>query len=369
MAIRENKWVEFLKSNKGKGKTLEELSDEYKNEIKRIIKPTPDIRKQSKQQLNSYSHSHIYISGINSLYFYRNVMGKRILLLGEAHISGTCKGHHVEADRFVYDILNHTPSKKCLDIFIEGRYKYPLIINSKSSMNDVLNVLSNLKRNNIRSHYSDPRVFDDYIEYPIISLFENIMKYDMSFDLKKAFGHLNIDMMISWLLMLSNNGKKEFYKLFSIYNSLNIGSEISIKQIQEWEQKYFTVVKKELSKIDNNIINKTKLLRVLKHVYSNINTLPFTNSIFEVKIALLTATPMDVYILSRLFIRFNKRRPAYICETDTIDNCIIYSGANHSTIYKNFIYTLFNIKPSYKSVNKDPLDLCLPCSSKFNYWK
>lgn len=63
---------------------------------------------------------------------------------------------------------------------------------------------------------------------------------------------------------------------------------------------------------------------------------------------------MDVYVLLRLFTKFEKgkRKGPQMCETEDMNNVIIYTGATHSETYKLFFELYGNYEP-YISVLKN----------------
>ena len=103
------------------------------------------------------------ISGINQLVYYNNY-GKRILLLGEAHITwGMCKPpikNITHISDYIISLINEIPRNECLDIFLEGTYKTNFVSGDSSlgKTTDMLEMLIKThKPKNLRVHYTDPR--------------------------------------------------------------------------------------------------------------------------------------------------------------------------------------------------------------------
>ena len=95
------------------------------------------------------------------------------------------------------------------------------------------------------------------------------------------------------------------------------------------------IIDKELAKMDKSI-DKTKMLETLLDAYMKMqNIYPYFVLIMQI--------PMDIYFLSRLFIKFDKRkmktRGPESCRSAKyrqIKNAIMYGGAAHIMIYVTF---------------------------------
>ena len=306
------------------------------------------------------------ISGINSLVFYRTEH-KRILLLGEVHsLEGECAPktkNSVRVATYLKRLLK-IPNGECLDIFLEGSYKIP-IISRHSNLAKNISKLSFVKLNNLRIHHTDPRVIISegrkYSPFAVMIIlllesknYEDVLSEE---DLIKTLDYL--------LTINRKENRKYFLKLIRAFST----DPKVMRLFRFWEASYFKIITKELKKLDKTTMTRKKLLTNLSEVYhENIRegTYQTKNKLVDLMLTLI-ALPIDLYNLSRMFIKFNKKRDS-TCNKLTVDNIIIYTGSIHTQIYEKFFNRVFNTTPLIKSVNQSHADLCLPVP-KFNFWE
>jgi hypothetical protein len=115
-------------------------------------------------------------------------------------------------------------------------------------------------------------------------------------------------------------------------------------------------IDKELSKIS---LNKTKFLAIMLSLLENVSIDLFSTSI------------MDIYTMSRLFIKFDpskmSRGPAGCTKNIEVKNAIIYAGNNHIDIYRRFLDEYFGVPPTI-SRKSDDYTQCMVFSPPFDYW-
>lgn len=316
------------------------------------------------------------ISGINSLMYYKD-LGKRILLLGETHSTeGMCKQptkNIVEISKYVKKLADEIPDDECLDLFFEGTYKKIFDTTEDSGLSITRNKLIESSLGDpmrIRVHHTDLRFFSRAI-YPVVFFLDSFAKTKS--DIPQAFQNLlpenELFNIIDYLLIINQEeNRKYFLKLFEIFNE-STTDKISENSIKSWEKRYFKTINKELNKLDQSLMTKEILLSYLSVTYRQITDKisSITKDEYAKVMVLLLALPMDVYNLSRMFIRFdNKYRN--VCNKPTVDNVIIYTGSLHTIIYEHFFNITFGINPIIRHVNTSIVNLCLSVP-EFDFWK
>lgn len=327
------------------------------------------------------------ISGINSLIHYKSI-NKRILLLGEAHHGnnecGPIYKNAVDVSAYIAELIEQIPQDECLDIFLEGTYKNPLSFPTESGLRRIKQVLNKTflssflesiklkEKKKLRIHHVDPRaLLDDrswiwnswnFYEVPRVP----VMFEDSESQFRALISKSDLRRAIDYLLTI-NQEENIFYfhKIFKVFEELGF----EINDVNFWEESYFKIINKELGKLDKTIISRETLISNLKDTYEHIifNRPEGFDSgdEFDELFGLLVMVPMDVYTLSRMFVKFNKQGGS--CNKSTVDNIIIHSGNAHTLIYEHFLNTLFGIQPEVRETNKFVDDLCL-LVPKFNFW-
>lgn len=148
----------------------------------------------------------------------------------------------------------------------------------------------------------------------------------------------------------------KFLKDLIIYIQDSIRSKIQLRELPKtsinnvtklidsirsatFEEKTYKLINKELSKLDESI-NKEKFIKTMIDMR-------IQNSRSE-RFHGLHNIVMDVYTLTRLFIKFDKNkmhRGPKACQNQkyqTVKNAIIYGGAGHIMVYISFFRTFFN---------------------------
>lgn len=335
-----------------------ESSEEYKG-ITKLVKDYELCLKHPSRHLFG-------LSGPNEFCFFNNIEGKRILLLGEYHsIESVCTSSQLknpkvfEIQKWLVDIAENAPS--CIDIFTETPYKFldmveyefnpdNYIYNYNSPLSAVEYYFLNLKDRGrlpeyLRYHNVDARVYEGDL-FPI-------MEWDIA--VNNVGGGLNSDdvgeysdiqkhakqykkKIISYMLGIDKNKYVANYEYYinQMFNLVKF--ELDITKVRELETKYFKSINKAFNKM---ALNKVKFLNTLLSVYMEK---------YDLYTALLNI-PMDLYVLTRLFIKFDSskmQRSPKGCrggKDETINNVIIYGGSNHTNLYREFLERFFGVFP------------------------
>lgn len=328
----------------------------------------------SLKSINSNSFNLKILSGCTSFCFYPNLNGKRILLLGEVHTNEfLCNKNKNENDvqevhKYISELINN--SDQCIDLFIEGNYgnKYTSsqkfidsnISNNNKDLNqyesglyavfDKMNYKTSLNKKH-RIHNADPRFLyetvnnkhikdifhvNDSFKSSILNFFSRLFDFNSKLNLNKFLDDEIKINIIKYLLNL-NDDFETFYEIYNVFNK-----NISKAELKEYMDLYFKTVKKELNKCSPEM--KHKIQNLLFEVYYEWEDLNFY--------FLLVDSVMDLYILSRLFMTFDKhkmnRGPSNCRDLkySTVNNAIIYTGTAHTEHYTKFFYKLYNIIPN-----------------------
>ena len=332
------------------------------------------------------------LSGPISFYYYPSIDGKRVLLLGDQHRNGTyCNKDELaniskqnselgayEIHDWLWDLSKVAP--ECLDIFNETGY-FP--INQKGgeplkSYDSPLEAISDsfLKcvynkqcSDRMRYHYIDIRQFmvekgdDDIIsESQLLDLYfkkqtlDDLSKY-LIFE-KKWNRRNKIEILLKYYIGLDRKyfAKKTFSEYCKDYAKA-VDEPIKTYKIDLEVKRIWKLIDKELSK---TTLDKNKFFEIM---------LPI--AIENVPISMIGSSIVDIYVLLRLFIKFNENkmiRGPNMCQSNQIvENAIIYAGDYHIQDYVSFFHNYFGIDPyiSYPSKNDTQ---CLHLSKPFDYF-
>ena len=313
------------------------------------------------------------LSGPSVFHFYKNIHHKSILLLGETHvIKNICKNNKnmYEVQDWLYDVSSIYPD--CLDIFLEVTYKKkqkpnktykPKLKDFGGPLKTVENKFIYLPFSNVRYHPSDIRISFGY--HDIIPGW-----YARHFNLSiKGYKELsqkyNLLILIKYMIGLDNSQKgKEYYmsfvnELLTISDEIKYMNDFFYEKLKEYEMRTLKILTKELNKLS---VDKNKFLDAfLESIDLNERENTLTNVRF------------DLYILSRLFIQFDKSkmsRGPKGCRSDRffeIKNTIIYTGRNHTKFYVTFLNKMFNANPD-RSIEKNWNDQCIIFNPPFKYF-
>ena len=318
------------------------------------------------------------ISGINRLYYY-NKFGKRILLLGELHLNNGCQStdeNVVDVSDYIIGLVDTIPEDECLDVFLEGTYKKNSVITSFSSLGRTTSALRTKsafdETKNLRVHYSDPRYIEQdgfiYV-YPFTSALSSLKRAGMLKQFQQLVSKDDMLNAIDYLLTIKQvKNRKYFLKIFKVFQELGMIDQDLVDSISPWEEIYFKVVNKELSKLDKSTISKKLLISNLSNAYRHMaETLLETGDPYWEIFGLLTLIPIDIYNLSRMFVLFDDK-PNDICNKPTVDNIIIFTGSVHISVYEYFLNISFEMKPEIFSSNESKHNLCLPVVN-FDFWE
>ncbi len=327
-----------------------------------------DIKKYIEEYKNHTNHPsrHLqYLSGPSSLILF-NIAGRRILLLGERHHNKRLCNANILKKRGAYDInrwLIHIceNANTCVDVLTESPYKYDIKLNCdpSKSLKDYNNPLyavtcdlEELKKRGklpeyMRYHNIDLRRYKNVV-FPGTRLYELFISdvatfNDKKFNSIKSYYDKNKIAILSYLLSIDRGiyARSAYHNVIEMLLSL-YGEELNKEANNNLEKQYFASIDKEMRKIDEKAVpNKQRFLYTLLDIYLQENM--FTG---------LMVPPMDLYLLLRLFVKFDESKmyrstnPKGCRNSKVINYAIVYTGDAHSRIYRIFFEKYFNISPS-----------------------
>jgi hypothetical protein len=347
-----------------------------------------DIKKYVEEYKNRNNHPsrHLqYLSGPSSLTFFTNIAGRRILLLGERHHNKRLCNANILKKRGAYEVQNWlidvcSNANTCVDVLTESPYKYNIKLNCKGATSTANNTnnANNTNTNNIgntlkdytnplyavtcdleelkkkgklpeymRYHNIDLRRYKDTV-FPGTRLYELFVKDVATINEKeyrniKNYYDKNKVAIISYLLGIDRSiyARSAYHNVIEMLLSL-YGEELNKERNASLEKQYFASIDKEMRKIDEkDIPNKQRFLYTLLDIYLQENM--FTS---------LMVPPMDLYLLLRLFVKFDENKmsrttnPKGCRNSKVINNAIVYTGDAHTRIYRIFLEKYFNVFPS-----------------------
>ena len=341
------------------------------------------VKKKLPRQLNA-------LSGPSTFLFFKNLEGKRILLLGEAHDTyGICttncqKGSQCptqiyEVHEWLSDLAKNAP--QCLDIFVEQDYQTNVQTGGKplgeygapiEAVSDQFKICNNVDKtscysqfnNNLRYHYIDLRPLDNLSQldywmekYPDATYSAGNEMQQYFYDHRQqifdyAFGYNEDGCYYNVFLTLIGDQIKHQFD----------DNAFDVEDSNKFRQTYLKYIKKQQSKTNN----ASFILSTLYEVYMESNE-PILKLIFNI--------PMELYFLHRFFIIFDEKkleRGPKACwdrQFKKIINSIIYVGDAHAQIYKQFFLKLSRglIRPDIDIVN-DYSNKCIQLNQPFDFF-
>ena len=384
--------------------------------LKKHNKNTKNTKNTKKIKYNF--HKKKYINGPFLMYHYPKLpQDRKLLIFGEIHHTpNPCDENKkgMSITKYLKKISND--SKECIDIYIEEFYKTTEftknnISKKKFNMMNKMNQINNInqlreefrncddrnksfcKYKNARIHFSDPRIIyttnkiDD--SGSIDNLSKNIMNgsilmtpeiHLMNTNLTSSCYQLNTNYpkfkeVIKFLMGWKRSEKYKQYYCDYIKTITSGHSYDGL--INNWSEKYFQIIDKEIGKIKHFSVNKIykTLYKIYEMQYENVN-----NSTFNITLCI----PMDMYFIFRYLMNFKEsnmdRGPTGCIKTNYSKNTIVYCGSFHATTYKNFIDSFFNTQPeiaieqvnvneinSMKQLNVNEINSCLELPDGFNF--
>ena len=352
------------------------------------------------------------LSGVTKFNFYPDVNGKRILLLGEYHDKiGLCPyyfchnkppGCYIyDVDEWLADLARDAP--ECLDIFVEQ----PVLINNQSGGGNLIiydsgldAVIDKFKKcnvilkqeacysDNLRYHYIDFRrllsgelkinssMTDYYLGY--YGGWKNWSQILWKIDLKYTqLGSTDHERKIlSYVINLDHSqSSQELYEQYmrdllselkqEMEESMAVSEEYSYNKNKDvrYLKQFHSRINKEMSKMDPSI-DKKKFLETVLDVYLDDESMSLGDRIFLI--------PMDLYVLTRLFIHFDEekmtRGPLGCRNNSMIKNAIIYGGQDHIDNYAEFIRRFYDIEPEI-DIELDREKKCIEFSEPFDFFE
>lgn len=368
LGIDEKELLQILeKKNKGLGKYIREYT---RSSSLRRKDPSRNIK---------------ILSGPHRITFFRDVQGKRILLLGEQHNNiGQCtpetlaKKNAFRVADWLVELGRNAPA--CLDIYTETDYQKNtrLCPDERSHLNLVRCKFDELIKNkelplHIRYHNIDVRIFKGYVFPTVMFAWKmgdpknstraaEFSRFTDDYVLNRNKDHIKV---VEYLLTIDRSKDAQaVYNAYmeSIYSFVN-GIRYDATTDNLNFEGYTRLIDKEFAK--SSITDKSKFLLALKNTY-------LRNRSFY---AFMIAVNMDLYFLVRLFINFDatkiKRGPkgCQYSENGTSNNVIVYGGSAHTLIYELFFAEYFGILPTLEIGGKsDYHKKCLTFKKQFDFF-
>jgi hypothetical protein len=333
------------------------------------------------------------LSGPSKFYYFNNVIGKRVLLLGEAHDNkGLCNPtpQTYEVHQWLSDLAVNAPD--CLDIFVEKSYQMdknmiPIIKKLKplaqydspgQGIKNVFNVCqtANIKAkknclsSQLRYHYIDVRGFKGSVKSPFLEWYLKLgaKEFYKAGKIAQQFFDSNYQLKVTiykYILGLDRtSGARIVFETYLDTMSQILEQPWDKQALTSYMELYYNLIDNETKKM-SSVVSKSKFFKVLLQIYldsqSDIDSTAFI-------------IPQDVYFLLRLFMRFDKaklnRGPAG-CQAETnykVQNAIVYGGGHHIKIYERFIRRYFGIQPNISIANNYD-NKCIQFSNPFDFFQ
>ena len=334
----------------------------------------------------------IRLSGVNDLYFYTNVLGRKILLLGESHdFEGMCSPTEDTylVEDYLWDLSVNAP--ECLDIFIE-RPRYASDIPKHRSRDKPSSPLEKIEKkfesselpSNLRLHQVDIRHYYDLKKsvYPdrfflLDEVIDGIRTKTISDDGIRNIKlfvkeHIeDMEMIAKYLIGIDTTPQnKTHYHNFVI--DIAKSGHIEHRYYQERDDAFLHAIHKEihkrLNKLDPRINGKEFVNSIIETFTEEINTINPYETLRD-----LTDIIMNTYTLLRLFTHFDqsKSHGPIGCQNMDIKNCVIYSGSAHTLFFSQFIRLLGSYDSpdigEYHDVDDD--DKCIIFEEPFDFFR
>ena len=324
------------------------------------------------------------LGGSANMALYNNINGRRVLMLGESHTpfkgQKNCKipinndGFYKIVDWFE-DIAKSAPH--CVDLlleldyspYVQGKYNPSPLTEVHDRFNNISygNKTEIEKSGHLRFHNVDLRVIGN-LSYGLLGLQNN---YNGEEKLSKYL-YPYFQEFLDYLLCLKTENtsdvSKKFEDLVVHYQKSTIGIKNTkgiILNHNKYMELYFIRIKKALSKLDPSI-DQLRLLKAIKTAYI------FVISEYSMR-SIINCVPMDLYLLLKLFTKFQlKDRGSKDCQSQIMDYAIIFVGSYHFHMYRNIIYSYFEILPTQKYLTTDQLEAskysCVPFDEPFDFF-
>lgn len=323
------------------------------------------------------SRNLIKLSGVRHFSYFNDILGKKILLLGEYHSNQSfcvktdeSKGSF-EIQNWMIDIAKASPGGECIDIFTESPYKSsdewnwpnrlitngPLDLKNFDSPLRVILAKFKVEQNkgtfpdNLRHHNIDSRII--HFPHPLVVVDNigrtktqqiNLARLDLIYKEEKRE-------ILAFLLSMNYEGRSLFHKyLESVFNIM--GVEYSTLGTEKYLLMYFRTVTKEITKMDTSI-DRSLFLKTLLDIYTDN---------FDIYTSILNI-PMDLYFLCRIFINFTKSRG--YCKDQPIKYVICHTGSNHTKLYKLFLEKYFRVSANIHTKQKNQ---CIILGQPFDFY-
>lgn len=363
------------------------------------------------------------LSGPTKFSFYPDVNGIRILLLGERHdTKGLCSeydlslkgGRIYEVHKWLGDLAKNAP--ECLDILVEQ----PFLLNDQEYEKEI-------DRGTDLISYSSPLAaiikefekcqiilkkdpcYSPHLRYHYIDLrrivtgksavvqmgnlvyegYSTMVKYKFNFPVSWVDVLLETDFkyvddertILSYVIGVDlSQSSQEIYEQYMISLSENLKEQASQiyygidldpftydhKRDFLYMKNLHNKINKEVEKMDTSIDRK-EFLETLLNVYLDHQGLSLGEKIFLI--------PMDLYLLTRLFINFDQakmnRGPPGCHQNKIIKNAIIYAGWDHTDIYDAFIAEFFGVYPEIEvdlQMGKKSQSQCIKFLQPFDFF-
>ncbi len=369
----------------------------------------------------------ISLSGPLGFTFFKNINGRKILLLGESHkVDTLCQSSLAYSiHRWLIELAIEAP--ECLDIFCEQvtnkkikketnilgklfglnkrhketdetkhiilthimdpisrrylkNYDSPL-----DAVRDTFRVCNNLTQGNqglcplpsLRYHVVDSRTVGK-MENPFIEMSPKVFELGTK-RITFVAEYVNVNHMEIWGYFSGLDRSKTSKQKFEAYSLMLFEGILDdpIEYVNRYLDNYFKIIDRTLKKVRNLIdLEKFKDCLYNASIFTEPTFKDFSGDEYSdiykssyLFFSVLYCTQMDVYFLLRWFQEYDLKKPGPSgCKDYKVaKNTIFYGGAKHQITYAEFFKEYFNVTPDIDIIHRD-MDQCMFLSEEFDFF-
>lgn len=362
-----------------------------KKKLKKEIDTIQILQEIYSEEMNS-SRRLKQLSGPYLFAFYPNLIGRRILLIGETHhIQDLCpitvsdpKNGLYEIHDWLFDLTKNAP--ECVDLFIEQDYLLKSnIVNNAQSISLPLSkynapihairdrfkncytpdpkIKIKCHSNQLRYHYIDVRAYVKTFIQPYSEWHDagfNII--EKSFHLDSKYWHVR-QILFSYILGID---RSQFaLNLINMYNTdlaKLLGVTYDESKNNNYMKIYYSNIDKEIRKLDPRL-HINRFLKSIMQTYLDQSNI----------LSCLFLSHQDIYFMLRLFTIYDQKKmdrgptQCHDLQYQKNKNVVVYTGANHTQIYIDILNKYFTTLPTIYIKNSN-VSQCLKFDKPFDFF-
>ena len=327
----------------------------------------------------------VSISGPSLFAFYPDILGKRILLLGDRHvIDSLCSRRETyDVHEWLYDLSSQT--HECLDILVEMPYlKQQTQIQTKlhdhphgrlwiyhspidAVRHKFLSCYTRIKTepcvsDHLRFHYMDTRVIDNIVVIEAIMTTINLPPHLVS-----RYGSQQSN-IYRYILGLNRDTdiRNIYYHILQELSGIN-GIALDVSALDRFTLTYWNLIGKEMNKLNMNLSEKQRFIETLLKTGDTLGPLVWLG---------VGRIYIESYYLTRMFIKFktNSDRSNGCHSENIMRNIIVYAGGGHCKFIITFIELWLGKHPisefyrDFFDHDGDATSQCIQFSKPFDYF-